>query len=707
MLQSLNHAWHELSQGNIDAAEPIFRSHLNDDPDSVDALRGLARVALHRGDPPHAETLARRALAVDATADVQLLMGEILGAQGKRREAEQHLTHAVAFHTSDSYALALLGEQKIRQGRWDEGTEDFIEALSNDSDGDGFRHLQKVLADLIDAYIAGRIPQQDAMKFVNRLDYSVPKTGPEMQSFFGEARRAINKSRSLSRRDHPPEQTLPGSVRQAARGASGGAPSPAASAPASSAPRAASQPPTTQRPPSQGSRPTSSRPASSQNRQAPKRRPPRSTSTRSQQQPQRSPSGGGAGVDANQKDLQAIIQHERSLNRDLVADLAEMGPPEWPSKAGYDSIDTVPPISLDRGSVLGESGGIDMRDFRITDGDLLAEIFLERCLRNLLVATQKNKATTIVLRPESIWQMELNCRDGLLDDMRPLSPLYEDRPGFESFRQLAFGMFIGECLAKTYDGAWTYQTPASESYLEIGNMLLEPFDLAAEWMAAPDKDDVELDLLARQAHQASQESTSMTIASDHIDPTRELSRDALPAKLAEMWALYRFHLSDTAFSHVASTIEVLQLEDHVILFKIGAQWVPDYARGPGDAGVLDDDTVAMAYMRRTGQFLPLASRKAVARLMEESFDRLDKASARRALELLSNYHRPGWWVAANDKQAARLSQRVGTSIGSPRFERQHSATTLVIGGVDSQGPVQWRLTHDPHRVTPWRLTLQR
>ncbi|QDG50032.1 tetratricopeptide repeat protein [Persicimonas caeni] len=685
MLQSINHGWHELSQGNVDAAEPIFRSHLNDHPDSVEALRGLARVALHRGDTAHAETLAQRAHSIDSTADVKLLLGEILGAQGKRREAEQLLTQAVAFHTSDSYALALLGEQKIRQGRWDEGTQDFIEALSNDADGDGFRHLQKVLADLVDAYVAGRIPEQDAMKFVNRLDYSVPKTGPEMQSFFGEARRAINSGRSINRRQHAPEQTLPTSVRQAARGASTGAPSPAAPQ---------SPPPQSQRPPEkrQTRAPQQRRPS------APRQQRPRSSNSSGTKQP---------GVDANQKDLQAIIQHERSLNQDLVAGLAEMGPPEWPSKAGYDSIDTVPPISLDRGSVLGESGGIDMRDFRITDGDLLSEIFLERCLRNLLVATQKNKATTIVLRPESIWQMEINCRDGLLDDLRPLSPLYKDRAGFENFRQLAFGMFIGECLAKTYDGAWTYETPASESYLEIGNMILEPFDLVARWMAAADKDDVDLDMLARQGHQASQQSTSMTIASDHIDPTRELSRDALPAKLAEMWALYRFNLSDTAFSHVASTIEVVESEDRFILFRIGAKWVPEFARGPQGAGIGYDDTVGMAYLRQSGQFLPLASRKGLARLLEICFDKLDKHSARRAIELLTDFHCPSWWVAANDPEAAKLSQKVGTQVNSPRFERQHSAKTLVISGVSSQGPVQWRLTHDPHQVVPWQLDLQR
>jgi hypothetical protein len=135
--------------------------------------------------------------------------------------------------------------------------------------------------------------------------------------------------------------------------------------------------------------------------------------------------------------------------------------------------------------------------------------------------------------------------------------------------------------------------------------------------------------------------------------------------------------------------------------------VPEFARGPQGAGIGYDDTVGMAYLRQSGQFLPLASRKGLARLLEICFDKLDKHSARRAIELLTDFHCPNWWVAANDPKAAKLSQKVGTQVNSPRFERQHSAKTLVISGVSSQELVQWRLTHDPHQVVPWQLDLQR
>lgn len=682
MQQSITHAWHELSEGNYAAAERIFQQFVDQDTDTDEALRGLARVALHRGDLQRAESLARQAMSMDANADVQLLLGEILGAQGKRREAEQCLTHAVSYHTSDAYARALLGEQIVRQGRWEEGTNQFIQALSDDQNGDGFRHLQKVLADLVEACSVGRVPQNEAMKFVNRLDYSVPKSGPEMQSFFGEARRALNNGQPLARRDYAPEKTMPDSVRQRAGGRGG----PQSAAPPSSRPAPSSAPPQRRAQPSGSSSPP-------QRASSP---PARQTATAD------SSSSTGAAIDPNRKDLQALIQHERSLNRKLLDDVARMDPPAWPSEAS-NNIDNVPPISLDRGSVLGDASGIDTRDFRVTTGDLLAEIFLERCLRNLLVATQQHKSTTIPLRPESIVQMELNCRDGLLDKMRPLSPLYTERPGYEDFRQLALGMFIGECLATAYDGTWTYQTPASESYLEIGTMLLEPFEVVARWMGAADKDDVSLQYLARQARRASRKSTSLTITQDYIDPTRELTGAALESKLAALWASYRFSLSDTAFSQFAESLEVVSAGPATVIFKIGSKWVPNFARGPQDAAILDDDKVALAYLRATGEFVALASRKGLARYLEASHTKLDQDAARAAIELLKNYHRPGWWVAASEKQASNLSQKVGRSVDSPQLRTSRGQSTLVIEGVSSQGPVRWQLEFDADALLPWTL----
>ena len=686
-----------LSEGDFATAEMIFEKHLQQQNNSVEALRGLARVALHRGDIDRAERLTQRALSIDKTADVQLLMGEILGKQGKRREAERYLKHAMEYHSSDPYGRALLAEQMIRQGRWEDGTNEYIDAVSDDPHGDAFRQLQRVLIDLVDAFVAGRLPENEAMKFVNRLDYSVPKSGPEMQSFFAEVRRALTSRQRLARNDRAAEHTsLPSQVRKAASNASGsgGTQRPQRSGPPGggqpSAPPRSSQPPQRQ----QRAQRASSQPSPSPEQQ---------TSAAD-----RSSDGTPGGVEANQKDLAAVIQHERSLNRDLLSGIADMSPPKWPSKAGYDSIDTVRPVLENPGSVLDGAAGIDTRDFRLTSGDLLTEIFLERCLRNLIVASQKGKPTSLVMRPESIPQMELNCRDGLLSEVRPLSTLYEDRPGFEDYRQLALGMFLGECLVQTYDGTWTFQTPPKDSYLEIGTVILQPFEVASRWVNAQDKDDVRLEVLARQAREASQKSTSLTIVQDYIDPTRELEGAALASKLAELWASYLFALSDSTFSDVDERIEPVEVGPDAILFKLGAEWAPEFAQGPQQASRLDDDTVGMIYLRGNGEFAPLASRKSLERYLEATADELDQETGAQVIDLIDRYHRPQWYVARSSEQAQALRKRFSSQrIDAPEAELSGGTASLVVWGAGADGERRWTITYDANALSVWTVEVER
>jgi hypothetical protein len=384
-----------------------------------------------------------------------------------------------------------------------------------------------------------------------------------------------------------------------------------------------------------------------------------------------------------------------------------MPPPAWPSKAGYDSIDDVPAIAMERGAIFGNSAGIDTRDFSVTSGDLLTEIFLERCLRNLLVATQENKATTIQLRPESFVQMEINCRDGLLGKMRALSPIYNDRDGFEDFRRLAVGMFMGECIVRTFDAKWNFEVSPGQSYLEVGTVLLEPFDLFQRWMSAEDKDDVFLEQMARKAERASRESTSMTLEQSYIDPTRELKDQALASKLAEVWANYLFSITDASFSNVAKTLEPLEVNDEVIVFALAPRWAPDYARGPEGEATLSDGRVVIAYLRRTGEFLPMASRKSVARLLEATLDELNGQTASQALEVVANYFRPTWQIASNAESAQTINNRVAGSVPTPKLNRNGGRTVLRFVGASSRHLAEFVVSYDDDLLIPWRLDVER
>ena len=176
-------------------------------------------------------------------------------------------------------------------------------------------------------------------------------------------------------------------------------------------------------------------------------------------------------------------------------------------------------------------------------------------------------------------------------------------------------MFIGECLVRTFDGTWSFEPSPGDSYLEVGTVLLDPFEKARRWVAAEDKDTVFLEEIVDEAKRASRESTSMTIAQDYIDPTKELTEKAIGPKLAEIWATYLFSITDASFSKVAQTITPLEINKKTILFELGPQWAPDYATGPNDAAVNENGRIVVAYLRRSGEFMPMGSTKAVSRLL--------------------------------------------------------------------------------------------
>jgi hypothetical protein len=598
----------------------------------------------------------------------------------------------VELDSSDPYARALLGEQRIRQGRWSEGTDDYIDALSSDPEGRAFRQFQIVVADMVDAMNQGRIPNEQAQKFINQVDYSVPKSGPDQQEFFGRVRRALHSGRSVQLdggRSRDQHKYGAGSA------SSGGSRSSGMPQHSSSGPPPGSSGP----PPERGGRRQRGGGQSARGGQR------RSSSSNQSRQSDRS--SGAVNLDANQKDLVAVIKNDRSKNRRLLDDLPDMPPPTWPSKAGYDSIDDVPKISMGTGAIFGASSGIDTRDFSVTSGDLLTEIFLERCLRNLLVATQENKATTIQLRPESIVQMEVNCRDGLLSKMRPLSPIYNERSGFEDFRRLGVGMFIGECLVRTFDGKWTFELSPESSYLEVGTVLLEPFDLVRRWMNADDKDNVYLEQIARKAERASHESTSMTIVQDYIDPTRELKDKALASKLAEVWANYLFSITDASFSKVADTLEPLEVDDNVIIFALSPQWAPEYATGPKGAALTADERVVIAYRRDTGEFFPMSSRKSVARLLEVTTDELNGQTARDVLDVISRFHRPRWHFATNQEAAQKLSRRVNENVPTPKLNQTGGGVELRVWAATPEELVEFVVSFDDSVLMPWDVQTRR
>lgn len=671
MPEQIEQAWRRLAEGDPGSAEALFQEHLRREEHRAEALEGLGYCKLARGQARQAEEHALEALHAEPTPQRRLLLGEALGQRGKRREAQHVLEDVCDALPPDqqAYGRALLGEQMIRRGQWEAGTEAFLAALKMDARtpgprGDAYTQLKRVLGDLVDALSAGKVPEKEALRFVNQLDYRAPQHDAQMESFFSEVRRAITSREPLSGTGRNDGFTFPPHVRSAAGSAS-------------------ARPDLTGPPAQRAVDERADRPPSA---------PPSTEETSDEER-----------IDANKKDLQKVIERERSENAGLLSEIEEMGPPEWPSKAGYDSLDTVEAVSLDRGSIIGGSNNIDTRDFRLTSGDLLTQIFLERCLRNLLATTQRGKSRGFLLRPESIPMMELNCRDGLFEAMRPLSSIHEDRPGYDDYHQLAFGTFIGECLVETHDGTWAYETDPYQVRLRIGEERFDPMGLARRWMEAEDKDQVHLEALIRRAERAGEASSQMTVAKDYIDPTRELTTESLPATLAERWVEYRVQLEEVSFAEIAETIEVLDNRDEVIVFRLGAQWVPSFACGPDHAGIFPDGTVGMAYLRRSGEFAPLASRKGMTRHLEVTGDELGQEEARRIVSDLVQLHRPRWEFAVDEDRARSLQRESADDFQAPRLEADTDQTRLLVEAASPTGKVTYEITHNPGEVLPWKV----
>jgi hypothetical protein len=292
----------------------------------------------------------------------------------------------------------------------------------------------------------------------------------------------------------------------------------------------------------------------------------------------------------------------------------------------------------------------------------------------------------------------------LLERLPDLSPIYDEFHEADQYEELALGRFLGECVAAPYDGTWDFADSPEDSKLIVGNRTLDPLGLAARWVAAENPDDVNLEQIADQAREASEQSLSLTIEQDYIDPTGEVEGQSLNVKLAEMWARYLFRLAGSSFADLAETVETLEVEPGVIIFEIAADLCPKPARGPRGSAVRENGRVALAYLRERGEFLLMASRKHAARAAQAMFGTLDADRAEDVVEFLANYHRPSWIWVGNRDVADRLQSSVGSELNAPLLGGSQAEPTLQVTAVTgSHEAVTLRLVATSQSSERWRL----
>jgi Flp pilus assembly protein TadD len=118
-----------LQAGNVAGAEKIFRSVLAGEPQNVDALHGLAGVALATGHVDAAIELANSALRLRPNSPaLSTTLGDALRAAGKAAEAAESYRVALASKARDVHALNNLGLALQDLGQFEEAALQFEKA---------------------------------------------------------------------------------------------------------------------------------------------------------------------------------------------------------------------------------------------------------------------------------------------------------------------------------------------------------------------------------------------------------------------------------------------------------------------------------------------------------------------------------------------------------------------------------------------------
>ena len=682
-MSGLDEAWRKYRDGNFDRAARLFS-----DDNSVQGIAGraLSLLAMGRGDD--AVRLIDGQLDTSSQPDLTALLADVMGRGGNRQRARQKLQRLTSRHPDRGFYHTLLGEQRIRMGQWDEGADDFITGLDT-GDARAIAHLKKVVTDMVDAVDARRIPPEDALRFINRVDYSTTQNNQDLNRFFAAARRALNEGRRMRRRQlHEPwsvaADTGPAAATKPDR-------PPGRSAPP---PQAADRPP--KAPPRQ---PSSSPPSKSDDSSLPGSN--RSRLAQRSQAPDVQPD---ASIDARRKDMTVVMEQERSRNEQLQDLVAAVDPPTWPSN--YETpIDTIEPIGFSTESLLRASNDIETANFRVTGGDISVEIGLERCMHNLMAAAMAGNATTLPLTRESIPRLELNLLDDFVDRMPELDDLYLEQMKIDRPDVMGVGKFIGECIVQSYGGSWHYDIPARGSVIHLGDHKLDPIGLAAEFFDTDDFDSVNLRRIIYEAERAVKTSTAFPTFADYVDSTSGLFGEALQLILGELWVGYRFALDDTRLQEVGTSLRVIEEHEQFVAFSLPAEFVPSALVSTIAGAVDSEQRVPMAYLRTTGEFLVLPSSKHFARLLEITRPDRSQDVTNRLANWIQQWFRPGWTVVTGEEAAEQCRTRHGLGdLKLPRLSRSDSATTIRMVAVDAQATVHnLAIEHRPGQQPPYRL----
>ena len=558
------------------SSQPVMRALQSDDPQQAYQL---------------AEVSFRAAPGPETATTLALALSEL----GRRTEATRYLVNALKENPRHGLAYALLGEQQIRQGDWDRGTQNILEGLSHDDDGRASDHVRQVLRDLVDAVAQKRLPQPEGLKFINRLAYTGAGSRPDLSTFLAECRFAMTQHQPLigaRQRAVPPPQHL--------------------------------QKHHVPLPPS----------------------PP-------QERPLRQRRG---------NPLAAIMHEERLLNEQLQEGLDGLNTPQWPTQRRAEPLDTVPPAAAQR-TLTEEYGEMEEQaDYQLTSGSLECQIFLERCRQGLLQAASSAEARAVPLAPRSITQMEFNCHDGLLQRLPPLDAVstqaFLHGGATKGYGDYALGSFLGECIARSFEGSWQYGEQPAHASVVVGGERLEPIRLAQRWLQAEDKGDVLLEALVEEARRSMPPRSLWVPSHDVIDSTMGLTGEALAPELVDLYMDYRFAQPPTSRTSLLKSLRTLLVRETLLVFALDRRHVPIGLVHDGRGwGMLSRDTIVLAFLCDQGIFHALTHVKAMAACLDVLYDALTPQNLPQILNLFDHFFLPTHHVVLDNASLQQLTRQ--------------------------------------------------
>lgn len=680
---SVQLGWEALIRRDLEEAANQFSQGLRLNPENPEAYVGLARTMILMKRQNEAQPLAMQAARLAPNnVHVLLLRAELLGEQGKRAEAAQLIRQVISKQPSNSFALALLAEQRLRQGYWDDGITLFSQSLNNDVDERGFAHVREVIVDMSEAVAANKIPKVEALKLVNKLDYSTPNNST---GFFAMARRALQSSQPLQRNS-----------KQATRPAASQSQAQALHRMAS-----ANNARSNNQVDARRAAPTNTRTSNSSNAQ-------RQRQERRRREKQARDAEFELDLpdikDQHELDFIKSIRRERHLNNQILEGLSELGRPDWPSDQP-EPLDTLPQM-VPAVSILSSNLEDYKKDpFKVTQGPLITQIYLERCLNAMLQRIPTQLAGTIAIMPEEVTQLEVNLIDGLIDDLNAVVTTDLQDIEFSDPKVCALGTFLGEAAVRAFEAAWEYDSVPTNSRVLHGGQRFDPFELAKQWLEAKNKDTVILQSLCAQVASLLDSGKPHTSTHEFIDLTKGLRDELVAIRLAELWSLYRLKLARVPAVEIARDIKLLETTEQLIIFEMTSKWTSPMPAWMWSRGKLrDSGKLAVAYIRETGEFVNMASVKGFARAAQELAEGLDESTATKLIEALQKYHLPGGTLIRTESAASQASERYDQPVRAPHLRRANQTDgELVFWEIFSKQARCWRLRYAKEAALPWRL----